>query len=141
MKFDASLLVIMGIFWITYWILKICLFKPVQAILEDRRETIDSARAAHEAALADANTRIDAERARLSEARLAAAQLRESLRKDAEAERARVLADTKGQTEAELGRAQAELASAVLRERGELEGRAKRLANRMVEKLMLKETA
>jgi|CXWL01.1.fsa_nt_gi F0F1-type ATP synthase membrane subunit b/b' len=141
MKFDASLLVIMGIFWITYWILRICLFKPVQAILEERRTTIDSARSVHEAALADANARIDAERARLTEARVAAAALRDRLRKEAEGERARLLAETKGLTEAEVGRAQAELAAAVDRERGELEGRAKMLADGMVEKLLLRETA
>lgn len=141
MKFDASLLVIMGIFWTLYWVLRICVFKPLLAILEDRRLTIDSARAAHESALAEADAKIDAERSRLTAARVAAAQLRDRLRKEGESERQRVLAETKAQTEAEVGRAQAELEATVVRERGELEGRAKMLADRMVEKLLLKETA
>lgn len=141
MKFDASLLVIMGIFWVLYWVLRINVFKPLLAILEDRRTTIDSARTAHETALAEASAKIDAERARLTAARVAASATRDRLRKDGEAERSRVLSETKAQTEAEVGRAQAELEATVGRERSELEGRAKMLADRMVEKLLLKETA
>ena len=43
-EFDASLLVIMGIFWVSFLILRNFLFKPVLALLEDREAETAAAR-------------------------------------------------------------------------------------------------
>jgi F-type H+-transporting ATPase subunit b len=135
---DASLLVIMGIFWILYWILRVFLFAPIQEILRERRETIDTARAEHEAAMAQTEEKIDAERHRLTEARVEAAAERDALRKEAEASRQKTLEETREETERRLTEAQGELDEIVARERENLEGRARALADRMADKLLEK---
>ena len=135
---DASLLVIMGIFWITYWILRVFLFAPIQEILRERRETIDTARAEHEAAMQQADAKIDAERHRLTEARVEAAAKRDALRKEAETSRQETLGQTREETERRLTDAQEELDGIVAREREVLEGKAHHLADRMADKLLEK---
>lgn len=135
---DASMLVIMGIFWVTYVILRIFLFAPLQEILRERRETVETARAEHEASMAQAEAKIEAERGRLTEARVEGASKRDALRREAEERRQEVLAETRRRTEAKLTEAQQELSETVERERGRLEVQARRLAGRMVDKLMEK---
>jgi len=135
---DASLLVIMGIFWVLYWILRFFLFAPIQEILRERRETIDTARAEHDAAIQRTEEKIDAERHRLTEARVEAAARRDALRKEAEASRQETLATTREETERRLSEAQDELDGIVARERQTLEGKARDLAGRMADKLLEK---
>ena len=135
---DASLLVIMGIFWITYLILKIFLFTPIQEILRERRETVETARAEHEAAMAETEAKIDAERGRLTDARVEAAAKRDALRKEAEEQRQQVLATTREATEKKLAEAQGELSETVDRERERLKAEARTLAGRMTDKLLEK---
>jgi F-type H+-transporting ATPase subunit b len=135
---DASLLVIMGIFWVTYLILRFFLFGPIQEILRERRETVDTARAEHEAATAKTDAKIEAERERLNEARVEAASKRDALRREAEEERHRILAETREATDQRLEKAQEELDETVAREREGLEDRARELAGRMADKLLEK---
>ena len=135
---DASLLVIMGIFWILYWILRTFLFGPIQEILRERRETVDTARAEHEAAMSQTEAKIDAERHRLTDARVEAAAKRDGFRKQAEASRQEALAETREQTEHRLTEAQDELDGVVAHEREILERKARELAGRMADKLLEK---
>jgi len=135
---DASLLVIMGIFWVTYWILRVFLFAPIQEILRERRETIDTARAEHEAAMEQADEKIDAERHRLTEARVEAAAKRDGFRKEAEASRQETLETTREETDRRLTEAQGELEGIVAREREVLEDKARALAGHMADKLLEK---
>jgi len=135
---DASLLVIMGIFWILYWILRVFLFSPVQEILRERRESVETARAEHEAAMARTEAKIDAERHRLTEARVEAAAKRDALRKEAEEARRQALEETREETERRLAEAQEELEGIVAKERGVLESEAHSLAGRMADKLLEK---
>ena len=53
MSFDASLLVIMAIFWVTYVILRVCFFKPMMALLETREGRVSSAQQIWDQAFAD----------------------------------------------------------------------------------------
>lgn len=133
---DASLLAIVVIFWITYAILRWSLFGPVQEILRERRETVETARAEQEATTAQATEKIDAEREKLNRARVEAAAQRDELRRAAEGRRQEVLASTREETERRLDEAQAELEGVVAAERRTLESRAKVLADRMTEKLL-----
>ncbi len=135
---DASLLVIMVVFWISYWILRWGLFAPVQEILRERRETVETARAEHEAALAQTEEKLETERSRLNDARIEAAAKRDELRRAAEERRQEVLAATREETERRLAEAKEELDRTVAREREELEGRAQGLADRMTDKLLEK---
>lgn len=133
---DASLLAIVVIFWITYAILRWSLFGPVQEILRERRETVETARAEQEATTTQATEKIDAEREKLNRARVEAAAQRDELRRAAEGRRQEVLASTREETERRLEEAQAELEGVVAAERRTLESRAKVLADRMTEKLL-----
>lgn len=135
---DASLLAIIVIFWITYWILRWSLFAPVQEILRERRETVESARAEQEEASSQTSAKIDAEREKLNRARVEGAAQRDELRRAAEARRQEVLASTRDETARRLGEAQAELETVVAAERRTLEARAEVLADRMTEKLLEK---
>lgn len=135
---DASLLVIVVVFWITYAILRWALFAPVQEILRERRERVETARAEHEAALAQTEEKIEAERDRLNRARVAAAARRDELRRAAEERRREVLAATREETERRLAEAKAELDEAVAGGRRELAERARGLAGRMTESLLEK---
>lgn len=135
---DASMLVIMGVFWIIYLILKHSLFAPIQEILRERREAVETARAEHEEAMARTEEKIDTERERLNQARVEAAAKRDALRREAEAERQRQLAETRGGADARLEKAQAELDESVVRERENLEKSARSLAGQMVDKLLEK---
>lgn len=135
---DASLFVIAAIFVITYWILRWSLFGPLQEILRERRETVETARAEHEAALAQAEEKIEAEREKLNRARVDAAAERDAHRRAAEERRQEVLGEARRQAEERLAEAQRELDGIVTTQRGELESRARRLADRMTEKLLEK---
>jgi len=135
---DASLLVILVIFWTLYLLLRWALFSPVQEILRERRETVEAARAEHEAAMAQAAAKIEAERERLNQARVEGAARRDELRHVAEARRQEVLASTREETEGRLAEAQEELERIVAGERRELEAQARVLAGRMTEKLLEK---
>ena len=63
MSFDASLLVIMAIFWVTYVILRVCFFKPMVALLEEREGRVSTAQQTWEQAFAETQKRLDEERA------------------------------------------------------------------------------
>jgi F-type H+-transporting ATPase subunit b len=133
---DASMLVILVIFWITYWILKKFLFQPIVEILRERRETVETARAEHVAAPEQADTKIDAEREKLNRARVEAAARRDELRKAAEDHREAVLGETREETDARLRAAQAELEAEVATQRKTLETQARALAGRISDKLL-----
>lgn len=135
---DASLLAIVVIFWITYWILRWSLFGPVQEILRERREAVETARAEQEAAAEQTAEKIDAERDKLNRARVEAAAQRDELRRTAESRRQEILASTRQETERRLGEAQDELDGIVASERRALEAKARMLADRMTEKLLEK---
>lgn len=133
---DYSMLVVMVIFWIAYWLLRVFLFKPIMEILRERRETVETARAEHEEAVARTDAKIEAERERLTEARVEAAARRDGLRREAEEERQRMLAETREETERRVAKAQEELESTVESERETLEEHARHLAARMTDKLL-----
>lgn len=133
---DASMLVILVIFWITYWILRKFLFQPIVEILRERRETVETARAEHRAAAEQAESKIDAEREKLNHARVEAAAHRDALRKAAEEHREALLAETREEADQRLRAAQAELEGEVGVQRKVLAERARALADRMADKLL-----
>lgn len=133
---DASMLVILVIFWITYWILRKFLFGPVVEGLRERRETIETARTEHEAASEQAEKKIEAEREKLTRARVEAAARRDALRKEAEAHREEVLGETRESADQRLRAAQKELDVEVSTQRDVLEAQAQALAGRITDKLL-----
>lgn len=138
MDFDASILVIMGIFWTMFLVLKWSFFGPVQELLRERGETIETARAEHEAATSELDARIEAERAKLNEIRAQAAARRDSLRKEGEEARRQMLDEATAATEERIAAATEELDATVERERQTLEASAREIADRMTDRLLEK---
>ncbi|HVS62923.1 MAG TPA: ATP synthase F0 subunit B [Thermoanaerobaculia bacterium] len=136
MEFDASVAVIAVIFGLTYLVLRSFLFKPVLALLEDRKAEASSARAIWEETRAVTSGELEAQRARLSEARVEARARREEIRKEAQQARQDLLAEAKRQAEERLARAQAELEEAITAQRGALEESARRLSHEMTVRLL-----
>ena len=83
-SFNASLLVMMGIFWATYWILRVYFFRPMMALLDDRRSRVETAQALYEESQAQTHKRLEEERGRLSEARSEAMASRDKERREAQ---------------------------------------------------------
>lgn len=138
MSIDASLLVIMVIFWIAYLVLRWALFAPLAEILREREEAVETAQVAHAEAMKKADAKIDEERARLSEARRAAAERRDELRREAEEQRQVILREANEAADATVAEAQGQLEEQVEEARSTLRSHAENLADRMTDKLLEK---
>ena len=136
MAFDASLLVIMGIFWVTFVILRTFLFKPVLALLEDREAETAAAHQAYQAALAENEEKLEAQRAEIAAARAEARAQRDELRREVQTLRQQTVAETKSAVDAKLAQARSELDEQVASERSKLEERAGELAKQMAAQIL-----
>ncbi len=136
MEFDASLLVIMAIFWATYAVVRIYLVRPIMRLLQERDSEIATARETFDQTQADVEARIAQQHEKLVEARAEAAAHRDRMLKEAQQARERLVAEAREETEAELQRALADLAAETAEQRRSLEARAERLAAAMTAKLM-----
>ena len=136
MSFNASLLVMMAIFWVTYLILRVFFFKPIMALLDERKSRIETAQAAFDGATRETDETVEQERARLSEARSQAMASRDKERREAQARRHEQLNQVKAEVQETLARAAADLEATVARERENLDQRATEIADRMAEKLL-----
>lgn len=136
MQFDASLLVMMGIFWVSYIILRFFFFNPMMRLLEERETRIESAQEIYDAALATAAERIEEEKGRLADTRREALAARDELRRKANDQRLSSLAEVKATVQQRLGEAGAELDAQVATERATLEDRARVLADEMTRTLL-----
>ncbi|MEE2776234.1 MAG: hypothetical protein VYE73_05670 [Acidobacteriota bacterium] len=136
MQFDASLLVMMGIFWVCYIILRVFFFKPMLALLEERESRIEGAQEIYDEAVAKTTEQIEAEKARLAETRREALAGRDEQRRRANDQRLEALAVVKGQVQERLAEAGVELDGQVAAERSTLEERARALADEMTRTLM-----
>ncbi len=135
-SFNFSLLVMMGLFWVVYLILRVFFFKPMMALMEERRSRVESAQALYDESFAETESRIAEERARLSEARSQAMASRDQERRQAQARRQEQLNEIKAQAQEALGKAAAELEEAVGHERTSLEQKAQDIADRITETLL-----
>ena len=111
-------------FLIFIWFTKAFVWPPLLKAIEERRNTIAEGLAAADRGrreLADANQRVEAELAksknanqmRLAEVEKQAGALIEQAKKDAEAERARILAQARSEAALEIQRAKGQLRDAV----------------------------
>jgi F-type H+-transporting ATPase subunit b len=136
MTFDLSLVAVLVIFGVTYIVLRAFLFAPVYALLRRREAEIATAAQIHQETLAETRARLDTERASLQEARARARAGRDTLRQEAQAQRAALLLAAKKEAEERLQHADGELSAEVARERAELEAKVTELAERMTQRLL-----
>lgn len=136
MDFDASLLVIMAIFWATYVVVRFYLVRPIMRMLKERDSEIVTAQETFDRAQAEVEARIEAQREKLKEARAEAAVHRDRMRKEAQQARETLVAEARQEADAELAQAIAALDAETAEQRRSLEARAERLAADMTAKLM-----
>lgn len=132
----AGMLAVVVIFLITHLFLKTVFFRPLVRIMEHREQRVESAREVYERANAQAEEAMAEEKTKLNEARRAAADHREALRKEAQEKRAEILAEVKKDAEAQLEKVRTQLAEQVKAERAALEPRSRSLADEMAERLL-----
>lgn len=125
---DLSLIVVMGIFWATYWVLRITLFKPLGHILEEREATQESAASALQKGL-DRQKEVlaDIDR-RLTDARREALAQREALRAAGAARRQTLLDAAREKAQTLVAEAQGRLEADIATSRAELKGNATAIA-------------
>lgn len=136
MNFDASLLVVMAIFWVVYAILRWSFFAPVSRLLDEREHTVRTAGERFEAAATRLENGLATQRGRLVEARRELAKRREEIRREAEAAKAAVLDEARRAARADLDRMAAGLDAEVATEKTALAARVDTIANEMVRKLL-----
>jgi F-type H+-transporting ATPase subunit b len=135
-KFDASLFVVVAIFGVAYFLLKVFLFDRLLRILQRRERRIEEAKDVWQRATAEAESALTAERQRLIAARREATARREALRREALDLRGTMLGEADAAARRLLEQAGAELSSERAREEQALAGRAASLAARISERLV-----
>jgi F0F1-type ATP synthase membrane subunit b/b' len=125
---DLSLIVVMGIFWATYWVLRITVFKPLGHILEEREATQEAAAAALQKGLdRQKDVLADIDR-RLTDARRAAMAQREALRATGATRRQAMLDAAREKAQGLVVEAQGRLETDISTSRAELKGNATAIA-------------
>jgi F0F1-type ATP synthase membrane subunit b/b' len=135
-KFDASLLVVVAIFGIAYFLLKFTLFDRMLRIFKARERRIEEAQTAWQQATAAADEALDVERQRVLAARRQAIAKVEGLRREALDRRRALLAEAGSTARGRLDAAAAELDAQRRSEETKLAGRAADLAGRISERLV-----
>lgn len=125
---DLSLFLVVAIFWATYLVLRKFLLSPLGAVLAEREQRADAARAASEAALErQREVAVDLDR-RLTEARREALVHREAVRAAAGERRQALLEEAREKARVVAGEAQASLEREVLSARQQLGAEARAIA-------------
>ena len=136
MKFDASLLVVVAIFGVAYFLLKVFLFDRLLRILQRRERRVEEARTIWQQSTGEAAAAIDAERQRLVAVRREASARREALRREALDLRGSMLADAEAAARRLTEQASSELEAQRGREEQALGGRVAALAASIGERLV-----
>jgi F-type H+-transporting ATPase subunit b len=125
---DLSLLLVMVVFWATYFVLRATIFKPLGAILEEREQAAESADGALRAALErQKETLADIDR-RLTAARREAMAVRESATQAAATRRAELLERAKDEARRATEAAQHALEVEIEKARAQLRDAAENTA-------------
>ncbi len=117
---DLSLLLVMVVFWATFWVLRQSLFRPLGRILDEREKAVRSAERDLEAALDKERATLAEIDARLTAARAQAMAAREKARQEATARRNAVLESAREKARAQVAAAQERLEADIARARAEL---------------------
>jgi F-type H+-transporting ATPase subunit b len=136
---NASLILIMVCFWVTFWLVQRYLIRPIWGVVSDRKGRVDSAQQAWKAKNEEylsATARLEAE---LEEASREAARVRAELRQKAQEERQQRVARARAEADARLEAALDVLRGDAEAARAELRGRADELARMLAGQLLGRE--
>ena len=133
---DLSLLAVMVIFLLNYFVVSRYLIKPVNALLEDRATEARTAQQAYEQALARFNTATSEIEERLHHARRDASQMRDVFRTDAATYRAGVLEKTSADAKRIVGDAESRMDKDVAAARDKIVRESDSLARLAAERIL-----
>ena len=117
---DLSLLLVMVVFWATFWVLRVSLFRPLGKILREREEAVARAERELEATLERERLTLAEIDARLTRSRQQAMAAREAARKEAMSRRQAVLEAAREEARGRIAAAQERLEGDIDDVRGEL---------------------
>lgn len=129
---DLSIFYVLVCFLVIFWMAAKTLFKPLDRILNERREMIESAEAAVENLGARTNTALEEYNQRISEARSESFALRQELKQAAGVSEREVIDKARANAAEMVTEAQAELQQAAEKSRQELAGQSDEIAERIV---------
>jgi F-type H+-transporting ATPase subunit b len=128
---DLSLLVVMALFWATYWVLRPFVFKPLGAILEEREHRAAEAAEALRVALEKEREAVAEIDRRLNVTRREVMTTREAARQEAAKRRQEILDEARAEAQQSVAAAQARLDAAVAGVRSELRASAEATAREL----------
>lgn len=133
---DYSLLAIMVIFIMTYWVVRKFFIEPINNVLEAREQETKSAEQIYEEAMARFNEATAKVEERLHLAKREAAQLRDQLRAEAATHRQTVVQRTSAEAKKLIGEAEARLTADVKTAREKITTEAESLARLAAERIL-----
>ncbi|HSN67603.1 MAG TPA: hypothetical protein VLV48_00035 [Thermoanaerobaculia bacterium] len=136
LKPDWSLLAIMAIFIANYFVVRFFFLRPVNRLLTERQQEIQSSEALYEESMSRFHEATSEMEARLAEARKRGAAVRETRRAEAAAERARLLGGTRNTAEEMTAKAETELRTETVSARERIVRESEALARLAAEKIL-----
>lgn len=133
---DYSLIAIMVIFIMTYWVVRKFFIEPINSVLEAREQETKSAEQIYEEAMARFNEATAKVEERLHLAKREAAQLRDELRAEAATHRQNVVQRTSAEAKKLIGDAEARLSADVKTAREKIITEAESLARLAAERIL-----
>ncbi len=133
---DKSLLVIVAIFIVNYFVVRAFLFRPVNRVINERENDIKSAQRIHEQSLARFNEATTEMEAKLHVAKRDASQLRDRFRAEAAAHRQSVVDSTHAQAKEIVAGADEKLSSDVKVAREKIVTESESLARLAAERIL-----
>ncbi len=133
---DWSLLAIMAIFIANYFVVRHFFLAPVNRLLIERKQDIQSSEALYEESMARFHEATSEMEARLAEARKKGAEVREARRAVAVSQRSRLLEATRHDAERMTGQAETELRAETVTARERILRESEALARLAAEKIL-----
>jgi F-type H+-transporting ATPase subunit b len=133
---DGSLLIVMAIFIVNYFVVKRFLVQPVNRVMTERETEIRSADTLYEEALTRFNDATASIEERLQKARKEGGTVRERLRSEAAARRAQVIEKTRGEAEQIVAEADSSLRNDVAAAREAIARDSEALARLAAERIL-----
>ena len=133
---DPSVLAIMAIFLLNYFIVRRFFLQPITQVIEERESETKSAEGIYEDALARFNAATSEMETQLHAAKREAGQLRERFRAEAGAHRAQVVERTQGEAKEIVQSAEGRLSADVREARAKIERESEQLARIAAERIL-----
>lgn len=133
---DGSLVLIAILFIVFVFLLNRILFKPIGAILDQRENLTEGARAEARAAARQHENRLDEYESRITQARAQSYRFLEQQRSSAIQERIRIIYEAKQRAAAELASAKEEISRQAAEAKGKLEGEARLISQQISRSLL-----